>query len=310
MKLGDHQPVLLNEAVEGLAVKPNGIYVDGTFGRGGHSRVILQRLGPDGRLMALDKDPSAIAIGETGPFRDPRFCIVHKSFAELENVMQDRGWRGKVSGVLLDLGVSSPQLDDAKRGFSFSKDGPLDMRMNPTQSMDAATWINQAAENEISRVLYEYGEERFSRRIAKAIVIEREAQPIMRTKQLADIISKAIPTRELKKHPATRSFQGIRIFINRELEELREVLQQCLDVLAVGGRLCVISFHSLEDRIVKRFIQREVQGNDYPRDLPIKDDQIKRRLRKIGSLIRPSEVEISSNPRARSARLRIAEKLV
>lgn len=309
MERGDHQPVLLNEVVEGLAIKPNGIYVDGTFGRGGHSRVILQRLGPDGRLIALDKDPSAIAIGKVGPFRDPRFCIVHKSFAELEAVMQDRGCRGKVDGILLDLGVSSPQLDDPERGFSFLKDGPLDMRMNSEQGMDAATWINQAAENEISRVLFEYGEERYSRRIARTIVAERAIQPITRTKQLADIIAKSSPTRELKKHPATRSFQAIRIFINRELEDLREGLQQCLDSLAVGGRLCVISFHSLEDRIVKRFIQREVRGDDYPHDLPIPDKQIRRRLRKVGSLIRPSETEIIYNSRARSARLRIAEKL-
>lgn len=309
MKSGDHQPVLLNEVVDGLAIKPEGIYVDGTFGRGGHSRVILQRLGPDGRLMALDKDPSALAVGKSGPFRDPRFCIVHKSFAELQEVVQDRGWHGKINGVMLDLGVSSPQLDDPERGFSFIKDGPLDMRMNPQQSMDAATWINQAAEHDISRVLRDYGEERYARRIARAIVAAREIEPITRTKPLADIIAKASPTRELKKHPATRSFQAIRIFINRELEELREVLQQCLDVLAVGGRLCVISFHSLEDRIVKRFIQRAVQGDDYPRDLPIFDKQLRRRLRKIGGLIRPSEKEIISNSRARSARLRIAEKL-
>lgn len=309
MKLGDHQPVLLNEVVEGLAIKPSGIYVDGTFGQGGHSRAILQHLGPDGRLVALDKDPSTIAIGKARPFCDSRFCIVHESFAELQEVVQERGWCGKINGVLLDLGVSSPQLDDPKRGFSFRKDGPLDMRMNLKQHMDAASWINQAAEKEISRILYEYGEERYARRIAKAIIAVREKEPITRTKQLADIIARANPTRELKKHPATRSFQAIRIFINRELEELREALQQCLEVLAESGRMCVISFHSLEDRIVKRFIQQEVRGDEYPYDLPIPNKQIKCRLRKVGSLTRPSETEIMSNSRARSARLRIAEKL-
>src|SRR3990167_6655368 len=277
----DHKPVLLHEVVDGLAIKPNGIYVDGTFGRGGHSRVILQRLGPEGRLIALDKDPAAITAGKIGLFCDPRFCIIHDSFANLQNVMQSRDLMGKINGILLDLGVSSPQLEDSERGFSFIKDGPLDMRMNVTQEMDAATWINRATENEIFHVLREYGEERYAKRIAKAIVLARDPQPITRTKQLADIIAKASPTREIKKHPATRSFQAIRIFINHELEELQHVLQQCLTVLAVGGRLCVISFHSLEDRIVKRFIQRESTGDEYPSDLPILYKNIRHHLRKI-----------------------------
>ncbi len=306
----NHRPVLLEAALNGLAIKPDGIYVDGTFGRGGHSFGLLQQLGPNGRLLALDKDPEAVAVGETGPFRDPRFCILHRSFAELEKIVQDRGWHGKVNGVLLDLGVSSPQLDEAKRGFSFRKDGPLDMRMNVQQGMDAATWINHVSEAELSQVLREYGEERFSKRIAREIVKSRETQPITRTLQLADIVARACPKREIKKHPATRTFQAIRIFINRELEELRDGLPQCVNVLEKGGRLCVISFHSLEDRIVKQFIQRESRGEDIPREIPIKEIQRKHRLKKIGSLIKPSDAESEENPRARSARLRIAEKVV
>ncbi len=304
-----HRPVLLEAVLDGLAIKPDGIYIDGTFGRGGHSRGILQHLGPDGRLIALDKDPEAIIIGETEPFRDPRFCMVHCSFAQLEKVVQSRGYLGKVNGVLLDLGVSSPQLDEAKRGFSFRKDGPLDMRMDLQQTMDATTWINQASEAEISRVIFELGEERFARRIAREIVKAREEKPISRTLQLAEVVKKACPTREVKKHPATRTFQAIRIFINHELEDLREVLPQSLGVMAKGGRLCVISFHSLEDRIVKQFISKEVRGADIPRDIPIKDEERRHRLRKIGSLIRPNYAEVESNPRARSARLRIAEKI-
>lgn len=305
----DHRPVLLKEVIAGLAIKPNGIYIDATFGRGGHSQSILQRLGPTGKLVAFDKDPKAIASGKIGPFEDPRFCIVHGSFTQLKKTMQDRDWCGKVNGILLDLGVSSPQLDDPERGFSFSKDGPLDMRMNTTTGMDAATWINQAARDDIARVLWEYGEERYAKRIANAIGKARENQPITRTKQLSDIIARAIPTREIKKHPATRSFQAIRIFINNELDELRDGLEQSLDVLAVGGRLCVISFHSLEDRIVKRFMQRESRNAAYPPDLPIQEKHMHYRLHKIGSLIRSSKEEMSNNPRARSARLRIAEKV-
>jgi 16S rRNA (cytosine1402-N4)-methyltransferase len=306
----DHQPVLLNEVLEALAIKPNGIYVDGTFGRGGHSLAILQRLGPEGRLLALDKDPESVAAGKTGPFRDPRFCIVHGSFTVLEKAVQDRGWHGKVNGVLLDLGVSSPQVDDAKRGFSFVKDGPLDMRMNPGQGMDAATWINQASETEIRQVIFEFGEERFAKRIARFIVNAREQTPITRTAQLSEIVRQAVPKWEPKKHPATRTFQAIRIFINRELDELQNCLPQCVDVMATGGRLCVISFHSLEDRIVKQFIQRESHGEQLPRDLPVKAAELSHRLKKVGALIKPSKTEITTNPRARSACLRIAEKLL
>ena len=304
-----HQPVLLHEVIEGLAIQPNGIYIDATFGRGGHSHTILQRLGPEGKLLALDKDLTAVERGKIRPFEDPRFCIVHGSFTQLRQTVQDRDWCGKVNGILLDLGVSSPQLDDPERGFSFIKDGPLDMRMNQQTGMDATTWINHATIAEIAYVLRAYGEERFAKRIAHAIVNARENQPVTRTKQLSDIIATAIPTREIKKHPATRSFQAIRIFINHELEELQECLQQSLEVLAIGGRLCVISFHSLDDRIVKQFIQRESRTAAYPRGLPIREKHMQYRLRKLGSLIRASEKEISDNPRARSARLRIAEKL-
>lgn len=305
----EHQPVLLNEVLTALAIKPNGIYIDGTFGRGGHSLAILKQLGPEGRLLAFDKDPAAIAAAKTGPFVDDRFEMIHGSFATIEKAVQARGWQGKINGVLLDLGVSSPQLDDAARGFSFAKDGPLDMRMNSTQGMDAATWINQADESEIRQVIFEFGEERFGRRIAKFIVNARQQAPITRTAQLSEIVSNAVPQREIKKHPATRTFQAIRIFINHELADLENSLPQCLNVLAIGGRLCVISFHSLEDRLVKHFIQRESQGDTMPRDLPIFAAQISHRFKKIGGLIRASDTEINQNPRARSARLRIAEKL-
>lgn len=306
----DHQPVLLNEVIDALAIRPNGIYIDGTFGRGGHSLAILQRLGPEGRLLALDKDPESVAVGETGPFRDPRFCIVHGSFTVLEKAVQDRGWHGNVNGVLLDLGVSSPQLDEAKRGFSFVKDGPLDMRMDLKQRMDATTWLNQASEADIRDVIFEFGEERFAKRIARFIVKAREQMPITRTVQLSEIVRQAVPKWEPKKHPATRTFQAIRIFINHEIDDLKICLPQCVTVMATGGRLCVISFHSLEDRVVKQFMQQESHGKELPRDLPIKAAELSHRLKKIGALIRPSEAEITNNPRARSARLRIAEKLV
>lgn len=303
-----HRPVLFDEVIQGLAIRPDGIYIDGTFGRGGHSFGLLQRLGASGRLMAMDKDPEAIAIGNEAPFCDSRFSIVHGTFGNLGKVVKDCGWCGKVNGILLDLGVSSPQLDDAKRGFSFKKDGPLDMRMNPKQALDAATWINRAQESEIRRVLWNYGEERYAKRIASAIVKEREEKLILGTFQLSEVIEKAIPRREIKKHPATRTFQAIRIFINHELEELKNCLPQGLEALVKGGRLCVISFHSLEDRIVKQFIQKE-SCDLLPREIPILWSEIKHRLKKIGALIRPSEAKIRKNPRARSARLRIVEKL-
>lgn len=305
-----HQPVLLDEVIEQLAIRPDGIYVDLTFGRGGHSREILKRLGPDGRLIAMDKDPVAVSEGENGPFRDSRFSIRHGSFIELERFIDELELRSRVDGALLDLGVSSPQLDDPERGFSFTREGPLDMRMNLDQGMDAATWLNQSEKNYIIRVLREYGEERYARRIATAIVEERKEQPFTTTKQLAELVVRVVPTHERGKHPATRVFQAIRIAVNDELEELKQCLAQCLQVVAVGGRIAVISFHSLEDRIVKRFFQKEAKGNEYPPGLPIPESQIKRRLKIIGSLIRPTDAEVEQNIRARSARLRIAEKLL
>ena len=304
-----HQPVLFEQAIEGLRIKPGGIYIDGTFGRGGHSSGILARLGSQGRLLALDKDPRAIQAGQQGVFNDPRFCILHQSFAGLQQAVQERGWSGKVDGVLLDLGVSTPQLDDPARGFSFIKDGPLDMRMNPQQGSDAATWLNHAKEKEISDVLFHFGEERYARRIARAIVTAREKQSLTSTRQLSEIIKAAHPAWERRIHPATRSFQAIRIYINRELDDLQHGLEQAVNVLAPEGRLCVISFHSLEDRIVKRAIQKYTRQNDDLPDLPLKAAENQGRLRKVGRLLRPSEAEVAANVRARSARLRIAEKI-
>lgn len=305
----EHLPVLAKEVIEGLQIQPDGCYLDATFGRGGHSRLILSQLGPEGRLIAMDKDPEAIKEAKSGPFTDSRFRIIHASFVTLKKVAKEEKVFGKLAGILMDLGVSSPQLDDVSRGFSFLKEGPLDMRMNPEEGMDAATWINSASSQEIARVLYEYGEEKFSRRIAAAIINERKIHPFKTTKQLADLIERVVPTREQKKHPATRSFQAIRIFINKELEELSLALPQALEALKTGGRLAVISFHSLEDRIVKNFISHESKGEIFPEGLPIKHAEIKKRLRKVCGLIRANESEIKTNVRARSARLRIAEKI-
>jgi 16S rRNA (cytosine1402-N4)-methyltransferase len=305
----NHQPVLFDAVMEGLAIQKSGIYIDATFGRGGHSLGILNCLGPDGFLMAMDKDPEAVNVGKQTSFNDPRFSIVHQSFSHIRQITEEMGWMGKVNGVLLDLGVSSPQLDDAERGFSFSKDGPLDMRMNTTQPLNAANWINQADQEEIYRVIRDYGEERYAGRIATAIVKARQIEPIIRTDQLSKIVSSARPRSDEKKHPATRTFQGIRIFINDELAELTKVLPECEAVLAAGGRLCVISFHSLEDRLVKQFIQKEARGDDYPKGIPVLASAIKPRLKKISALIRADEEEVEHNPRARSARLRIAEKI-
>ena len=304
-----HEPVLLKEAIAGLAIKPDGIYIDATFGRGGHSQAILECLGPKGRLIAFDKDPAAVQFARQGIFKDDaRFAIEQASFASMKAAIEQRELLGKVSGVLMDLGVSSPQIDDPRRGFSFSKDGPLDMRMDTTQHLDAALWLNTADEADIRDVLKDYGEERFAKRIANAIIRRRDENKLATTKELASIIAEAVPFCDRHKHPATRSFQGIRIFINRELDDLQEALQQTLAVLGNGGRLCVISFHSLEDRIVKRFIQRESEGEQLPRGLPIKDSDIATRLLKIGQMVIPSESEMRKNPRARSARLRIAER--
>ena len=304
-----HETVLLREAVDALAPRPDGFYVDGTFGRGGHSAEILSRLGADGRLIAFDKDPQAVASAQQRFGDDSRFVIVHDSFAALADVLAARGRSGQVDGILLDLGVSSPQLDEAERGFSFMREGPLDMRMNTAAGMSAAQWLAQADAGEITRVLRDYGEEKFAARMARAIVETRAQQPITTTKQLADIVAAANPKWEKHKHPATRAFQAIRIFINNELGDLEALLAQALEQLVVGGRLVVISFHSLEDRIVKQFIRHHERGGDIPKGVPLMDSQIKRRLREVMKPLRVTEDERENNVRARSAIMRVAEKL-
>ena len=303
-----HTSVLLDEAIEGLAVRPGGLYVDGTFGRGGHSRALLARLSAQGRLLGFDKDPEAIRVGAELAAEDGRFVVIQRSFADMAEELRQRGLHGQVDGVLLDLGVSSPQLDNAERGFSFMHDGPLDMRMDPTSGQSAADWINNAAEADIATVLKEYGEERYAKRLARAIVGRRAEQPFTRTADLAEVVKVANPAWEKHKHPATRAFQGIRIFINRELDDLAEGLKAALDVLAPGGRLVVISFHSLEDRMVKQFMRREANGAPLPRDLPIRAADIEVSINLVGKAIMPSATETATNPRARSAVLRIAEK--
>ncbi len=303
-----HQSVLYSEVIDQLALVPEGVYIDATFGRGGHSRGILLGLGSTGRLIALDRDPEAISYAQSH-FSDPRFEIVHSSFSCLQDIVAAKKLTGQVNGILLDLGVSSPQLDDPDRGFSFLRDGPLDMRMDCNRGQTAAQWLAVAEAREIVRVLREYGEERFAKRIASAIVAARAESEITRTGQLAEIIADAVPTREQKKHPATRSFQAIRIFINEELHELTQVLEQCLEVLAIGGRLVVISFHSLEDRIVKRFMRKQASCDNYPKDLPIQAAEITPRMRVLGKAIRADEAELQGNIRSRSAVLRVAEKL-
>lgn len=312
MQSADHQhiTVLLHEAVEGLAIKENGIYIDGTFGRGGHSRLILSKLGEQGRLIATDRDPRAIAQANT--IEDARFEIHHTAFSAITEVCQSLGLMGKIDGILLDLGVSSPQLDDAERGFSFMRDGPLDMRMDTTKGLSAAEWLDQVSIEDLTWVLKEFGEERFAKRIATAIVNfnRTSGQKITRTLQLAQIISDAVPFKDKHKHPATRSFQAIRIFINSELEELAQALQSAIEVLAPQGRLSIISFHSLEDRMVKQFIKKNSKGKEVPRGLPVLESELNKDipLKAIGKAIMPSEEEIRENPRSRSAVLRVAEK--
>lgn len=304
-----HRPVLLGEAVDALAVSPGGIYVDATFGRGGHSEAILGDLGQNGKLVMIDRDREAVAVAGQRFGADPRVIIAQGSFAALHDIVRDSGYLGRVNGILLDLGISSAQLDDARRGFSFQHDGPLDMRMNQGRGPTAAQWLAAAPQEEIAAVLFEFGEERYARRIARAIVQARREAPVDTTRRLAAIIAKASPTRERGKDPATRSFQAIRIFINQELDALRTCLSHVLEVLAPGGRLAVISFHSLEDRIVKRFIRRQAKGDELPPGLPVRDVQRHPRLRVVGKPVHPSADEIARNPRARSAVLRVAEKL-
>ena len=302
-----HEPVLRTEAVAALSIRADGIYVDATFGRGGHAKSILEQLGADGRLLALDRDPQAVASAKQQFADEARLDVVQAPFSMLEKIVDERGWRGRVNGILFDLGVSSPQLDDPTRGFSFRTEGPLDMRMDPTRGESAADWLNRAEELDIATVLHELGEERFARRIARVIVRSRTQTPIINTKQLADIVASAVPTRERSKDPATRSFQAIRLHINRELDELRAVLPQALDALAPRGRLVAISFHSLEDRIVKQFMRTQQQGEELPLDLPVRHAEMKPRLNIIGKPVRAGEDEVRRNPRARSAVLRVAE---
>ncbi len=304
-----HTPVLLDEAIDGLDIRRDGTYIDGTFGRGGHSRRILDALGDTGRLLAFDKDEEAVLVARARFAGDLRFSIVHGSFAELAAVTAERGLVRAVDGLLLDLGVSSPQIDDAARGFSFLNDGPLDMRMDRSQGMSAADWLAVAEESEIATVLRDYGEERFARRIARSIVARRRAAPIRGTRDLAELVDQACPVKERHKHPATRTFQAIRIFINRELEDLELCLRDSLDVLARGARLVVISFHSLEDRIVKRFMRDAARGPRLPKRLPVRHAESQGHLRLIGKPQRASADELECNPRARSAVLRVAEVL-
>lgn len=305
-----HTPVLLNEVLRGLNIRADGCYVDCTFGRGGHSRAILQCLGAPGRLFAIDKDPEAIATLDAQLKNDGRFVLLQGSYTILSKMIEDYKKMHQVHGILFDLGVSSPQLDDALRGFSFGRDGPLDMRMDHSTGITAAEWLGRATEHEIEDVLRLYGEERFAKKIARAIVKYRQDTPLLRTGQLADLISMTVPSREKHKHPATRTFQGIRIFLNRELEELSRALEQAVEVLATGGRLAVISFHSLEDRVVKRFMRDMARGDHYPPGLPVSDSMLHPRMRLTGKAVYPSASEVESNPRARSAVLRVAEKII
>lgn len=304
-----HQSVLFEESIAALNIVQDGVYIDGTFGRGGHSQAILNQLGANGRLFAFDKDPEAISYSQYLFKDESRFTIVQNSFAEIKQQARDWGIDRQVDGVLLDLGVSSPQLDDASRGFSFLRDGPLDMRMNPAQGASAEQWLATEKESEIARVLKTYGEERYAKRIAKAIVDEGKKKRIVSTTQLAELVARAHPAWEKHKHPATRTFQAIRIYLNKELSDLADFLEQVLEILKPGGRLAVISFHSLEDRLVKQFIQKQARGDNFPIDLPVTSAQLNRTVKKIGKLIIPSEAEISANPRARSSRLRVAEKI-
>lgn len=304
-----HITVMLHEAVDALITDPDGFYIDGTFGRGGHSALILSRLSAAGRLLAIDKDPLAVAEAQRRFGDDPRFSIEHGAFSDIKEYVSRREGVGRVSGVLLDLGVSSPQLDDPTRGFSFQNDGPLDMRMNTSAGESAAEWINRASETEIADVLFHYGEERFSRRMAKAIVAARQHSPITTTGVLARLICDANPRWEKGKHPATRAFQGIRIHINGELSEVETCLDDSLDILAPLGRLVVISFHSLEDRIVKRFIRKHVKGDEHlPDGIPFTQAMLNQRLRSVGKALKASPEEVSANPRSRSAVMRVAEK--
>jgi 16S rRNA (cytosine1402-N4)-methyltransferase len=305
----EHTPVLLEEVLAALQVREAGRYLDATFGRGGHTAAILQRIGAQGRVVAIDRDLEAIRAGRDQFAADRRLTLVHSPFSELAQVVKEMGMVGEFNGVLLDLGVSSPQLDDAARGFSFAQDGPLDMRMNNAGGMTAADWLARAPEHEIARVIRDFGEERFAKRIARGIVQARSEQPLSRTLQLAEIVAAAVPTREPGKHPATRTFQAIRIHVNRELDEIEAALDGTLSALAPQGRLCVISFHSLEDGIVKRFMQKHSQEDPIYAGLPVVPAHAQPKLRRVGRAVHPSVEEVERNPRARSSIMRVAEKV-
>lgn len=307
----EHLSVLFEESLRALNIKPDGVYIDCTFGRGGHSKGVLAQLNESGKLLAFDRDLAAINSVYADEMRkDTRFSLYHGCISDLENVVNQYGWQGKVDGILMDLGVSSPQLDDSSRGFSFMRDGPLDMRMDDSAGLSAAEWLQQVDEKELVKVLFEYGEERFARRIAQAIVERRDEDPLKTTLELAKLIETVVPKREKHKHPATRSFQAIRIAINNELEEIKTGLQQAVNVLAPEGRLTVISFHSLEDRIVKRFIRHESGRKVNPGRLPVKEADIEQGvLRKLGKAVKAGRSELQQNPRARSAVLRVAERV-
>jgi 16S rRNA (cytosine1402-N4)-methyltransferase len=301
-----HRPVLMSEVLTGLAIEPSGIYIDGTFGRGGHSQAILEKLDGHGKLFAIDQDPAAEK--EAHNIKNNNFYFIRDSFRNIKKIAEKNNISGNINGILLDLGVSSPQLDDAKRGFSFQKDGPLDMRMDPDKGQSVAEFLEKVREDKLAEILKTYGEERYAKKIANAIIKAQQENPITTTLQLAEIVKKAHPAWERDKHPATRVFQALRIYTNQELEVLKAVLPQCLEILKNNGRLAVVSFHSLEDRIVKQFIQEEIHGDVVLRQLPIKDLELKKSLRSIGRAIRPTEVEMNENPRSRSAILRIVEK--
>lgn len=302
-----HTSVLLEGAVDALVHDVRGVYLDGTFGRGGHSRLILDRLDAQGRLLAMDRDPQAIAAA--ADIDDSRFQIAQREFAQLAEFAREQDVFGKLSGVLLDVGVSSPQLDDPKRGFSFMRDGPLDMRMDPTQGQSVADFLARASEADIAYVFKTYGEERYAKRLARAVVTRRVEKPFTHTVDLAEVLKVAHPAWEKGRHPATKAFQGLRIFVNGELEQLDSALDAALEALAPGGHLVVISFHSLEDRRVKRFIRHHVRGDtNLPRGVPVRDDQLNRRLEALGKGVRPNEEEVDANPRARSAVMRAARK--
>jgi 16S rRNA (cytosine1402-N4)-methyltransferase len=301
-----HTTVLLREAVDALAIKPDGIYVDCTFGRGGHSARILQQLGPHGRLIVLDKDMTAVAHGRE--WTDTRFQIEHSGFTHLSDVLSKVGVE-RVDGILLDLGVSSPQLDEAARGFSFRFDAPLDMRMDTSRGMTAAQWLETVDEGLLTEVIRDYGEERFAKQIARAVIAARAIQPIQTTGQLVELVGKTVRTREAGKNPATRTFQAIRIYLNQELEELEQVLPQCVTHLKSGGRLVVISFHSLEDRLVKHFMRDMNDADKLPRNVPIRASEVPQgKMRLIGKAVRAGNDELQVNPRARSAMMRVAER--